>query len=40
VKFSVYAQYYNGYGESLIDYDFKSERFAIGIALNDFLISN
>ena len=38
--FRLYALYYNGYGESLIDYNFKSERFAIGIALNDFLISN
>ena len=36
--FRVYALYYNGYGESLLDYDTKSERFAIGIALNDFLI--
>lgn len=35
--FRVYALYYNGYGESLLDYDFKNERFAIGIALNDFL---
>ncbi len=36
--FRVYALYYNGYGESLLDYNFKSERFGIGIALNDFLI--
>lgn len=35
--FRVYALYYNGYGESLIDYNYKNERFAIGIALNDFL---
>lgn len=35
--FRVYAGYYNGYGESLLDYDFESERFSVGIALNDFL---
>jgi phospholipase A1 len=35
--FRVYALYYNGYGESMIDYDYKNERFAIGIALNDYV---
>ena len=38
--FRVYAQYYKGYGESLLDYNTESERFGIGIALNDFLINN
>ena len=38
--FRVYALYYNGYGESLLDYNYKSERIAIGIALNDFLSRN
>ncbi len=38
--FRIYAQYYKGYGESLIDYDYENERFGIGIAMNDFLMRN
>lgn len=33
----VYATYFNGYGESLLDYDHRVERFGIGFALNDYL---
>lgn len=35
--FRVYASYYKGYGESLLDYDYDNERFGIGIALSNFL---
>ncbi len=33
----VYTQYWNGYGESLLDYNTRSERIGIGFALNDIL---
>ena len=33
----IFTQYYNGYGESLIDYNQKVERIGIGFAINDYL---
>ncbi|MEM1141912.1 MAG: phospholipase A [Pseudomonadota bacterium] len=35
--FRLYGSYFEGYGESLLDYDYSMRRVSFGIALNDFL---
>lgn len=36
-KYQFYFQYFNGYGESLIDYDINSDRISVGLIVNDWI---
>lgn len=36
----IYAQWFNGYGENLYEYDQQSNRFGIGIAVTDWLVGD
>ena len=36
-RLRIYTQWWHGYGESMIDYDRKVNRFGIGLAINDWL---
>jgi phospholipase A1/A2 len=36
-KYKIYFQYFNGYGESLIDYNINSNRISLGIIINDWI---
>jgi len=36
-KLKGYLQYFNGYGQSLIDYNARANSFGIGVAISDWL---
>ena len=38
--FRIYTQFYEGFGESMIDYNQDTSRFSIGISISDYLVNN